>query len=124
MPHPSGGTNLSHAKQHAKNMGWDTVPEIDEMGSIPNGFEYFIDWFRELSEGRTYHMSGPNPLSFTDIMNWKALFGIHLFDWQVRVLKEIDNVFLSVLAASGTKPKPEKQEIDPKRNQSFNRKAR
>ncbi|MEN6621493.1 MAG: hypothetical protein ABFD50_08100 [Smithella sp.] len=98
------------------------MPELDAMGSIPVGFECFIDWFMELSAARSYHMSGPNPLSFADIISYKTLMGIDLYDWQVRVLKQIDAVFLTVLSESGNKPKETK--IDPKRNQSFNRKAR
>lgn len=52
--------------------------------------------FLELHSGRTYHMGGPNPITWSDIKAWSDLMQEHLKDWEIRAIKALDGVWLAV----------------------------
>lgn len=45
---------------------------------IPEAGRLLWQIFGELSSTRTYHMAGPNPIAYSEIMAWQ-----NLFDWKL-----------------------------------------
>ena len=50
--------------------------------------------FLELHAGRSYNGSGPNPLSWSDILAWDTLTRAGLQEWEVRVIKALDALWM------------------------------
>jgi hypothetical protein len=42
-------------------------------------------------------MSGPNPISYTEIKAWKELTETPLLAWEVEAIKRVDVVYLGVM---------------------------
>ena len=53
--------------------------------------------FLEIHDGRSYGMSGPNPLSWGDIQAWNDLMDAGLTENEVRLLKALDATWLEVM---------------------------
>jgi len=53
-----------------------------------------------LHSGRSYGMSGPNPLSWGDIKDWCDLTGVHLPPWEVDMIKALDLVWVRTMNES------------------------
>lgn len=53
--------------------------------------------FLELHNGRTYGMSGPNPISYDTIYFWCRMTGIELTPWEISVVKDLDNEYIKAM---------------------------
>lgn len=53
--------------------------------------------FIELHNGRTYGMSGPNPISYDTIYFWCCMTGIELTPWEISVVKDLDNEYIKAM---------------------------
>lgn len=53
-------------------------------------------YFLEVHQGRSYGMSGPNPVSWSDLSAWCNLHGIVLSSWEVSTIKELDLLWISI----------------------------
>lgn len=53
--------------------------------------------FLELHNGRTYGMSGPNPISYDTIYFWCCMTGIELTPWEISVIKDLDNEYIKAM---------------------------
>lgn len=54
------------------------------------------EWFIELSGGRTYGEFGAHPLSYTNIKDWAELMRVNIHPNEVKIIKKLDNLFLSI----------------------------
>ncbi|WP_425547693.1 phage tail assembly chaperone [Aminobacter niigataensis] len=61
-------------------------------------FEYLLEWFWDISAGRSHGFSGPNPLSMTEIANWSALSGTVIRREEISILRAMDGAFMSAIA--------------------------
>jgi len=57
-------------------------------------FDYLMDWFWELHQGRSMGMGDGEPLSFTEIEAWVRLTGTVIRREEVRILMTIDRAYL------------------------------
>jgi hypothetical protein len=62
---------------------------------------YLWDWFMDLSKGRTGNGFGANPLPWTEVQAWCALTRTTLSRVEVRALRLLDGLFLSVINKKG-----------------------
>ena len=53
--------------------------------------------FAEIHKGRSYTDSGPCPLTYEGILAWDTLTSASLKDWEVRAIKMLDDVWLTVM---------------------------
>lgn len=53
--------------------------------------------FLELHNGRTYGMSGPNPISYDTVYFWCQMTGIELTPWELGVVKDLDNEYIKAM---------------------------
>lgn len=84
----------AHLEQVAKSLG--RVPE-DLIGPpFPDRYAHLWQAFVDIHKGRSYGMSGPNPLSWQDILAWDTLMRAGLQDWEVRVIKALDLLWLRI----------------------------
>ncbi len=71
-----------------------TPEELDNPEPSP-AVSYLLGYFYELSKSRQAGMA-LNPIAYTEIEAWKKLFSVSLSQWEIRVIKDIDLIFLSV----------------------------
>ena len=65
---------------------------------FPDRYAHIWHAFLDVHAGRSYGMSGPNPLSWPDIKAFDDLFGLGLKEWEVRAIKALDLLWLRVVA--------------------------
>jgi len=58
--------------------------------------------FIELHSGRSNGMNGPDSLSWSDIKAWNDLTRSGLKDWEVRVIKSLDLLWLRIMREDET----------------------
>lgn len=63
------------------------TPEEPE---TPEEVDYLLDWFEQLSATRTSGMSGPNPLSPSDVLAWSELTGSKISPNEYLILRAMD----------------------------------
>ncbi|WP_428428240.1 phage tail assembly chaperone [Pararhizobium sp.] len=77
---------------------------------LPAGGELYWQWFVDLHRARTWHMGGPNAISYVDIESYSRVMRWPLQPHHVEVITAMDQAFLSHYAAThapagdGTKP--------------------
>ena len=104
MPDDSGTTrrdSLMQVLQTApENSGMyeAALSSLEEAPEIPFYLTHVWDWFWQIHKGRTYGMSGPNPLTWTDIESWRNILDIQINPLEVELIKEIDSAYLEYLA--------------------------
>lgn len=91
------GTPLRAHLEKVEQATGKTPAELIFEEDPPEHLLYLLDWFWELHSGRQTGFSGPNPLSYNDIMGWRALFDIDITAWEIKALKAIDNVYMKVV---------------------------
>lgn len=84
-----------HLEQAARQLG-KTLEDL-EMPPFPDIASHIWATFLELHEGRTYGMSGPNPISYDIIKSWCDLTLINLKPWEVEIIKSLDNLWIKTL---------------------------
>lgn len=63
---------------------------------FPHYCQHLWDTFIDMSKGRTYGMSGPNPLSWEGIKAWCDLNRIVLSSHEVDIIKAVDMLWVRV----------------------------
>jgi len=51
-------------------------------------------------------MESPNPLTYQDIWSWKSLLGVYIHPWEISVIKQLDNNYLSYISEQRKKQQP------------------
>lgn len=64
---------------------------------FPSRYVHLWDAFLDLHSGRSYSSSGANPISWSDILAWDTLTQTGLQEWEVRVIKTLDALWLRVM---------------------------
>lgn len=72
--------------------------ELEESPEIPFYLEHIWGWFWQIHKGRTYGMSGPNPLTWENIKSWRDLLEIQIRPIEIEIIYEIDSVYLKYIA--------------------------
>jgi len=93
-------TERDHLEQVAKQLG-KQVEEIEQANAdaiFPDAASHIWSTFIELHDGRTYGMSGPNPISYDIIKAWCDLSGISLSPWEVELVKALDSIWLKTIS--------------------------
>ena len=68
--------------------------ETKQAVHIPDAGRVFWQIYSALAETRTWHMSGPNPISFEEIRSFCALQRWSLQPRHVEILRAMDSVYL------------------------------
>jgi hypothetical protein len=92
-------TERDHLEQVAKQLG-KQVEEIEKSNAdaiFPDIASHIWSSFIELHEGRTYGMSGPNPISYDIIKSWCDLTGVVLTPWEIETIKSLDNLWIKTV---------------------------
>lgn len=63
--------------------------------SVPPGGSLIWEWFSDLSATRSWHMNGPNPISYAEIAAYGRLMGWSIRPHHVAILQAMDNAFLT-----------------------------
>lgn len=66
----------------------ETILHVPEAGVL------LWNIFTKLSATRTYHMSGPNPISYTEIHAFSILTGCPLQPHHVKIIRALDDAWL------------------------------
>ena len=97
----NGITLRAHLEQVAKATG-RVPPELADAPPFPDRFARLWEMFIELHSGRSYGMNGPDALSWSDIHAWNTLTRSGLKDWEVRVIKSLDLLWLRIMREDET----------------------
>jgi len=92
-------TERDHLEQVAKQLGTQ-LAEVEKANAnaiFPDVASHLWATFIELHDGRTYGMSGPNPISYDIIKAWCDLSGIDLSYWGVKIIKSLDNLWIKTM---------------------------
>lgn len=102
-----GGTLRDQAHAAFRQRGF--VPEHLRSLPIPTGTEYLWEWFNELQGARTSNGFGANPITYTEMAAWATLSGRDLEPFEVRLLKDLDLLYLSAVAEASASRKEQKR---------------
>ena len=89
-------TESDHLAQVAKQLGKD-VSDVEQSNAnaiFPDLASHLWATFLELHDGRTYGMSGPNPISYDIIKAWCDITSVDLSPWEVSTIKALDNLWI------------------------------
>ena len=67
---------------------------VGEATTVPEAGHALWRVFCDLSSGRTYGMSGPNPLTWQDISAWSMVRGIKLAPHHIDIISAMDETWL------------------------------
>lgn len=92
-------TEADHLAQVAKQLGksLDEVEQYNSDALFPDIAAHIWSSFLQLHEGRTYGMSGPNPISYDIIKAWCDLTSITLTPWEIETIKSLDNLWIKTI---------------------------
>lgn len=68
-----------------------------ELDPVHPDFAYLLEWFWDISAGRSHGFNGPNPLSMTEISNWSVLTGTVIRREEIAILRAMDGAFMSAI---------------------------
>ena len=91
----SGITERAHLEQVWKSTG--KKPDKLDLPYFPSLLKYIWDSFLILSQGRQAGMSGPQPLTYTDIKSWVELTGYEVTPFELEVIKKLDSTYIKVI---------------------------
>ena len=74
------------------------LAQLDESPEIPFYLEHVWNWFWQIHKGRTYGMSGPNAITWENILAWRMLLDIQIRPIEVEILNEIDSAYLKYIS--------------------------
>ena len=104
MPDDSGVTRRESLEQvlntapEGSDMYETAMEQLENVPEIPFYLTHIWDWFWQIHKGRSYGMSGPNPLTWPDIEAWRNILNIQIRPLEVELIKEIDSTYLEYLA--------------------------
>lgn len=68
---------------------------------MPPDFAHLWNAFIELHNARSGNGFSGNPISFTEIAAYRAVTGIDLSVWEVKVIRALDTVYMETASQSG-----------------------
>lgn len=71
----------------------------NEPGRVPEAGRQLWQIFMSLSEARSFHRFGPNPIGFAEISAWCALMGVPLAKHHVAILRAMDSAWIDAFYA-------------------------
>ena len=92
-------SNREHLEQVQKATGRD-IQELNGP-SIPEVAAYLREIFTDLHKGRSYGMSGGNPLTYEGIWAWCNLSGVRLSWGEVEIVKMLDAEWIKSMNEGG-----------------------
>jgi hypothetical protein len=104
MPDDDGVTKRDHLLNVLEQAPEDSdmynsaLIELDEGPEIPYCIEHVWEWFWQIHKGRTNNMSGPNPLTWTDLLAWTVVTGIQVRPIEFEIIKEMDSAYLKYVS--------------------------
>lgn len=90
----NGKTQREHLQQVEKATG--KKPKELDGPPIPLNGMFVWDSFLDIHQGRSYGMSGPNPLSWEAISAWCNLNEIVLSSWEIGMIKSLDSIWVRI----------------------------
>lgn len=63
--------------------------------SVPPGGSLIWEWFSDLSATRSWHMNGPNPISYPEIAAYRELMGWSIAPRHVALICAMDNAYIA-----------------------------
>lgn len=84
------------------------LEQLENLPEIPFYLEHVWAWFWQIHRGRTYGMSGPNPITWENILAWKKLLDIQIRPIEIEIINEIDNTYLEYISDNQKKNKGNK----------------
>lgn len=66
-------------------------------------------YFIELNNGRTSNGFGPNPIQYSEMEAYFRLIGIDITEWEIQVIKRLDNLKLKMHADEAEKEAKKQQ---------------
>jgi hypothetical protein len=96
-PLKDGKSTLRRKYESVARQSGVVPPELRDCPEPPRDLQYLFDWFSELSATRSSGF-GLSALSYVDIDAWARLTRRVLRPWEVRALRDLDTIFLSVRA--------------------------
>ena len=70
------------------------VAAITDKARVPEAGRLVWGWFCDLSNARTYHMAGPNPIGFADIEAFARLHCWPIQPHQVELIRALDDAWI------------------------------
>jgi hypothetical protein len=65
--------------------------ELEELKELPESCSQVWRWFIDLNNARSSNGYGVNPISYSDIKSYMDLISIEMHEWELHLLKRIDN---------------------------------
>jgi hypothetical protein len=65
--------------------------ELDELKELPESCSQVWRWFVDLNNSRSSNGYGVNPIAYSDIKAYMDLIAIEMHEWELHLLKRIDN---------------------------------
>lgn len=82
--------------------------ELEELVQLPESCYQVWHWFLELHSSRSGNGFGANPISYTDIYSYFSLLDITPEQWELSLLRRLDNTALEHLAKEQEKARASK----------------
>lgn len=65
--------------------------ELDDIKELPESCNQVWRWFIDLNNARSSNGYGVNPIAYSDLKAYLDLIGIEIEDWELSLIKRIDN---------------------------------
>jgi hypothetical protein len=92
----SGITKREHLEQVERQSG-HTLKELYSEAEMPEVLLSVWSAFCDLNYCRSQGFSGPNPISYTEIKDWKDLTDNPISSREIILLRKLDQVYMRVL---------------------------
>ena len=92
-PDANGVTKREHLEQVERQLGRN-LRELESPTDFPNILANVWTAFCDMSNTRGQGFSGPNPITYTEIKDYKELTDTPLAPREVKLLKQLDAVYM------------------------------
>jgi len=65
--------------------------ELEDIKELPESCNQVWRWFIDLNNARSSNGYGVNPIAYSDLKAYLDLIGIEIEDWELNLIKRIDN---------------------------------
>ena len=94
-----------HLESLARQGDIEAIIRLENQPPLSVHVEHLWTIYLSLSRSRSYSMSGPLPISFSDIRAWSKETGQTLDPWERRTIFEIDDAYFASLPKPKSPPK-------------------
>lgn len=99
-PDDNGTTMREHLEQVERQIG-GSLSALEAPVDFPLSLSSIWSAFISLHSTRTAGFSGPNPISYNEILAWKVLTQSPLQSWEIDVVKKLDQTYMKVMTDGG-----------------------